>query len=211
MSSVVLGSPVPQAGDMGGMPPGLLESITSGGGLAGFAGGAGGLDLGALLGGGGPDNETPVIIAGYAATAEKERALDAAITAIPANSDTTASSIVSVITTAKDVIAALKDSTTKVSAIGTVNLVASSSLTAPGAELTNLFEQTAGALIAKKDAIAKVGKKADVLEVAKGIKEAVKDFTDNIEQHLPPVSKEAAQTEHAKGLASADKIVAAYS
>ncbi|TID16600.1 hypothetical protein E6O75_ATG11718 [Venturia nashicola] len=188
---------------IGSIPPGFLESITSGGGL-------GGLDIGALLGGGGPDNETPVIIAGYTATSEKEKALDAAIAAIPATGDATAS-ITSVITAAKDVITSLKDGTTKVSAIGTVNLVASSGLTAPGAELTDLFEKTATALAAKKDVVVKAGKKAEVLEVAKGIKEAVKGFTDVIEKHLPPLSKDAAQTEHAKGLASADKIITAFS
>lgn len=108
-------------------------------------------------------------------------------------------------------IVALKESTINVSAIGTVNLMASTGLTAPGAELTDLFEKTATALVAKKDVVDKAGKKADVLEVAKGIKEAVKGFTDVIEKHLPLLSKEAAQTEHAKGLASAGKIVAAYS
>lgn len=97
------------------------------------------------------------------------------------------------------------------SKIGTVQLLASAGLTAPGAELTALFDKTADALVAKKDVVVKAGKKADALEVAKGIKDAVKGFTDAIEAHLPLLSKEAAQTEHAKGLASAEKIVAAYS
>lgn len=77
--------------------------------------------------------------------------------------------------------------------------------------MTALFDKTADALVAKKDVVVKAGKKADALEVAKGIKDAVKGFTDAIEAHLPILSKEAAQTEHAKGLASAEKIVAAYS
>lgn len=136
--------------------------------------------------------------------------MDAAIAAIPATGDA-AASVDSVITAAKDVIAALKESTTKVSAIGTVQLMASGALTAPGAELTGLFDKTADALVAKKDAVKKAGKGAEMLEVAKGIKDAVKGFTDAIAAHLPPLSKQAADTEHAKGLASADKVVAAYS
>lgn len=89
--------------------------------------------------------------------------------------------------------------------------MASTGLTAPGAELTELFEKTATALVAKKDVVDKAGKMADILETAKGIKEAVKRFTDAIEKHLPPLSKEIAQTENAKGSASVDKIVTAYS
>lgn len=112
---------------------------------------------------------------------------------------------------AKDVITALKESTTKVSAIGTVNLMASASLSSPGAELTALFDKTADALVAKKEVVVKAGQGAAMLETAKGIKDAVKGFTDAIAAHLPPLSKQAAETEHAKGLASADKVVTAYS
>jgi hypothetical protein len=167
-------------------------------------------DPGSLFGGGGPDNETPVIIAGYTATSEKEKLLDAAIAAIPATGDASAA-IANVIANAKDVTAALKDSTTKVSAIGTVQLMASAGLSAPGAEVTALFDKTADALVAKKEIIVKAGQGAAVLEQAKAIRDAIKGFTDAINAHLPPLSKQAAEAESAKGLASADKVITAYS
>lgn len=136
--------------------------------------------------------------------------MDAAIATIPATGDA-AASITSVITAAKDVIASLKDATTKISAVGTVQLMASTNLQAPGAELTGLFEKTADALVAKKDVIVKAGKKADVLTLGKEYKEVLKGFTDMIEKHLPSLSVQVAQQEHARGLATADKIVAAFS
>jgi hypothetical protein len=89
--------------------------------------------------------------------------------------------------------------------------MAAAGLAAPGAEVTGLFDKTADALVAKKDIIVKAGQGAALLEQAKAMKDAVKGFTDAINVHLPPLAKQSAEIESAKGLASADKIITAYS
>jgi hypothetical protein len=183
------------------------------GALTGGAGGTGGapLDLGALLGSiGSPTPSTDVIIAGYTAVNEKVVAYDTAINALPATGDASAA-IKDVLEKSKAVETALMESSVKIAAISTVELLASINLSSPGNDVTVLIEKATDDLISKKDIIIKANQKAAMLQQAKNLRAAIGIFTKGINAKLPSISSSEAEVVSQRSLDALDKAVAAFS
>jgi hypothetical protein len=178
--------------------------------LGALLGGAGGLDLGALLGGlSAPDANADVVIAGYKSVAEKNNAIIKAAEALPATGDAT-TAVKDLLTKVKDLSSALKDAQTKTTGIQPVGFIGASGLGAPGSEVTSSLSKAADALVAKKDVIVKAGQKDQFLQAAKALKTDIDAWTKAINAKLPDISMQSAQQETATSLASADKIVTAF-
>lgn len=178
--------------------------------LGALLGGAGGLDLGALLSGlGGADANADVVVAGYKSVAEKNNAIIKAAEAIPATGDATAA-IIDLLTKLKGLDSALKDAQTKTTGIQPIGFMGAGGLGTPGSEVTSSLSKAADAIVAKKDIIVKAGHKDHFLQAAKDVKADVDAWTKAINAKLPDLSLASAQQETATSLASADKIVAAF-
>lgn len=193
----------PAAGAAGAAPAGGFD-------LGALTAGLGGLDLGALLGGlNAPDAAADTIVAGYKIVTEKNNDVIKAADAIPATGDATAA-IKDLLAKVKDVQSALTDATAKVGGIQAVGYMGSMGLSTPGSEVTGSLSKAADAVVAKKDAIIKADQKAQFLQVAKDLKAGVDAWTKAINAKLPEASLASANSETATSLASADKIIAAF-
>jgi hypothetical protein len=178
--------------------------------LGALLGGLGSLDLGALLGGlSAPDASADVVVAEYKSVAEKNNAILKAAEALPATGDTTA--VLGLLTKVKELSSTLKDAQTKTIGIQPVGFIGASGLGAPGAEVTSSLSKAADAIVTKKDVIVKAGHKDHFLQAAKDLKADIDAWTKAINAKLPDLSMQSAQQETATSLASADRIITAFS
>jgi hypothetical protein len=214
LTSLATAAPIAQVAT--GVPPTTPSTTPSAAAppafdLGALLGGAGGLDLGALLGGlSAPDANADVVVAGYKSVAEKNNAIIKAAEALPATGDAT-TAVKDLLTKLKDLSLALKDAQAKTTGIQPVGMMGAAGLGAPGSEVTSSLSKAADAIVAKKDLIVKAGQKDQFLQAAKDLKADVDAWTKAINAKLPDFSMQSAQQETATSLASADKIVTAFS
>jgi hypothetical protein len=214
LSSLATAAPVAQVATSA--PPATLPATPAAAAppafdLGALLGGAGGLDLGALLSGlSAPDANADVVVAGYKSVAEKNNAILKAAESLPATGDAT-TAVKDLLTKVKDLSSALKDAQAKTAGIQPVGFIGASGLAAPGSEVTSSLSKAADAIVAKKDVIVKAGQKDQFLQAAKDLKADVDAWTKAINAKLPDLSMQSAQQETDTSLASADKIVTAFS